>query len=155
MSAFVSIRNLKKNIWLNKSISKLYDCISFGIYLTLRSDWLFKSFPDVGGFFEAGTLVRYNLVPEVVAAASSLDEKSIIHNLPVETNLTREDLTFSFSTSTSPSLLVYVSSKTQDYMAVALRHNGKNHFLIWNRFQWTDIFCPLSLIYYCMLTSSH
>ncbi len=61
----------------------------------------------------------------MVAAASSLDEKSIIHNLPVETNLTREDLTFSFSTSTSPSLLVYVSSKTQDYMAVALRHNGK------------------------------
>ncbi|XP_043082923.1 contactin-associated protein-like 2a [Puntigrus tetrazona] len=79
---------------------------------------------DVGGFFEAGTLVKYNLVPEVVAAASSLDEKSIILNHPVETNLTREDLTFSFSTSTSPSLLVYVSSKTQDYMAVVLRHNG-------------------------------
>uniref|UniRef100_A0A671MS14 Contactin-associated protein-like 2 n=1 Tax=Sinocyclocheilus anshuiensis TaxID=1608454 RepID=A0A671MS14_9TELE len=79
---------------------------------------------DVGGFFEAGTLVKYNLVPEVVAAASSLDEKSVIHNLPVETNLTCEDLTFSFSTSTSPSLLVYVSSKTQDYMAVVLRHNG-------------------------------
>jgi len=64
----------------------------------------------------------------VVAAASSLDEKSIIHNLPVETNLTREDLTFSFSTSTSPSLLVYVSSKTQDYMAVVLHHNGKTLF---------------------------
>uniref|UniRef100_A0A8C2AZI7 Contactin associated protein 2 n=1 Tax=Cyprinus carpio TaxID=7962 RepID=A0A8C2AZI7_CYPCA len=80
---------------------------------------------DVGGFFEAGTLVKYNLVPEVVAAASSLDEKSVIHNLPVETNLTREDLTFSFSTSTSPSLLVYVSTKTQDYMAVVLRHNGR------------------------------
>ncbi|XP_016140973.1 contactin-associated protein-like 2a [Sinocyclocheilus grahami] len=79
---------------------------------------------DVGGFFEAGTLVKYNLVPEVMAAASSLDEKSVIHNLPVETNLTCEDLTFSFSTSTSPSLLVYVSSKTQDYMAVVLRHNG-------------------------------
>uniref|UniRef100_A0A8C1GNT1 Contactin associated protein 2 n=1 Tax=Cyprinus carpio TaxID=7962 RepID=A0A8C1GNT1_CYPCA len=79
---------------------------------------------DVGGFFEAGTLVKYNLVPEVVAAASSLDEKSVIHNLPVETNLTHEDLTFSFSTSTSPSLLVYISSKTQDYMAVVLRQNG-------------------------------
>ncbi|XP_067234833.1 contactin-associated protein-like 2a [Chanodichthys erythropterus] len=79
---------------------------------------------DVGGFFEAGTLVKYNLVPEVVAAASSLDEKSVIHHQPAETNLTREDLTFSFSTSTSPSLLVYVSSKTQDYMAVVLHHNG-------------------------------
>ncbi|XP_051969281.1 contactin-associated protein-like 2a isoform X2 [Xyrauchen texanus] len=79
---------------------------------------------DVGGFFEAGTLVRYNLIPEVVAAASGLDEKSKILSLPVETNLTREDLTFSFSTSTSPSILVYISSKTQDYMAVVLRHNG-------------------------------
>lgn len=86
------------------------------------------SFADVGGFFEAGTLVKYNLVPEVVAAASSLDEKSVIHHQPAETNLTREDLTFSFSTSTSPSLLVYVSSKTQDYMAVVLHHNGKTLF---------------------------
>ncbi|XP_051542697.1 contactin-associated protein-like 2 isoform X2 [Myxocyprinus asiaticus] len=79
---------------------------------------------DVGGFFEVGTLVRYNLIPEVMAAASNLDEKSIIPSLPIETNLTREDLTFSFSTSTSPSILVYISSKTQDYMAVVLRHNG-------------------------------
>uniref|UniRef100_A0A8C1GSC1 Contactin associated protein 2 n=1 Tax=Cyprinus carpio TaxID=7962 RepID=A0A8C1GSC1_CYPCA len=81
-------------------------------------------FCSKGQYAYAGTLVKYNLVPEVVAAASSLDEKSVIHNLPVETNLTHEDLTFSFSTSTSPSLLVYISSKTQDYMAVVLRQNG-------------------------------
>ncbi|TRY97728.1 hypothetical protein DNTS_005879, partial [Danionella cerebrum] len=78
---------------------------------------------DVGGYFEAGTLIKYNLIPEGIGASSSLDERNIIRNLPVESNLTREELTFSFSTSSSPSLLVYVSSKTQDYMAVVLHHN--------------------------------
>ncbi|KAI7792786.1 putative contactin-associated protein-like 2, partial [Triplophysa rosa] len=79
---------------------------------------------DVGGFFEAGTLVRYNLAPDGVAAASGLDDKRITHSVSTDMNLTRADLTFSFSTSTSPSVLVYVSSKTQDYMAVVLRLNG-------------------------------
>uniref|UniRef100_A0AAR2LU95 Contactin associated protein 2 n=1 Tax=Pygocentrus nattereri TaxID=42514 RepID=A0AAR2LU95_PYGNA len=79
---------------------------------------------DVGGFFEAGTLVRYNLVPDVVVAASSLDSKSVVQSLPTETNLTREDLAFSFSTSSAPSILLYISSRTQDYMAVVLRQNG-------------------------------
>ncbi|KAL6462889.1 hypothetical protein MHYP_G00293110 [Metynnis hypsauchen] len=79
---------------------------------------------DVGGFFEAGTLVRYNLVPDVVAAASSVDSKGVVQSLPTDTNLTREDLAFSFSTSTAPSILLYISSKTQDYMAVVLRQNG-------------------------------
>uniref|UniRef100_A0A8C5AQZ1 Contactin-associated protein-like 2 n=1 Tax=Gadus morhua TaxID=8049 RepID=A0A8C5AQZ1_GADMO len=41
-----------------------------------------------------------------------------------ETNLTREELVFSFSTSNAPAILVYVSSKTQDYLAVVLRNNG-------------------------------
>ncbi|XP_036413819.1 contactin-associated protein-like 2a [Colossoma macropomum] len=79
---------------------------------------------DVGGFFEAGTLVRYNLVPDVVAAASSMDGKDVVQSLPTETNLTREDVAFSFSTSSAPSVLLYISSKTQDYMAVVLRQNG-------------------------------
>ncbi|KAL7840825.1 hypothetical protein AOLI_G00261480 [Acnodon oligacanthus] len=79
---------------------------------------------DVGGFFEAGTLVRYNLVPDVVAAASSVESKGVVQSLLTETNLTREDLAFSFSTSSAPSILLYISSKTQDYMAVVLRQNG-------------------------------
>ncbi|XP_072544922.1 contactin-associated protein-like 2a [Salminus brasiliensis] len=79
---------------------------------------------DVGGFFEAGTLIRYNLVSDVVAAASSVDGKSVGPSLPTETNLTREDVAFSFSTSSTPSILFYISSKTQDYMAVVLRQNG-------------------------------
>uniref|UniRef100_A0A8B9JST0 Contactin associated protein like 2b n=1 Tax=Astyanax mexicanus TaxID=7994 RepID=A0A8B9JST0_ASTMX len=79
---------------------------------------------DVGGFFEAGTLIRYNLVSDVVAAASSVEGKSVGTSLPMETNLTREDVAFSFSTSSTPSILFYISSKTQDYMAVVLRQNG-------------------------------
>uniref|UniRef100_A0AAY4A133 Contactin-associated protein-like 2 n=1 Tax=Denticeps clupeoides TaxID=299321 RepID=A0AAY4A133_9TELE len=78
---------------------------------------------DIGGFFEAGTLVKYSFIPET-AAAPNKDAKDISQTSPLETNLTQEDLSFSFSTSSSPSILVYISSKSQDFMAVVLRHNG-------------------------------
>ncbi|KAL2085911.1 hypothetical protein ACEWY4_019231 [Coilia grayii] len=82
---------------------------------------------DIGGFFEAGTLVKYSFGSEVgnVAPSSDRDAQISVGELtPRETNLMREDLAFSFSTSTAPSMLVYVSSHTQDYMAVVLRQNG-------------------------------
>ncbi|KAI1889032.1 hypothetical protein AGOR_G00174880 [Albula goreensis] len=78
---------------------------------------------DVGGFFEAGTLVRYNFMPESASAAAK-EGKGISQSLAIEANLTQEELAFSFSTSHTPSILVYVSSKTQDYLAVVLRSNG-------------------------------
>ncbi|XP_070784599.1 contactin-associated protein-like 2a [Enoplosus armatus] len=79
---------------------------------------------DVGGFFEAGTLVKYNFMPEAVAGASR-DAKTLTHQLtPHEVNLTKEEVAFSFSTSNAPAILMYVSSKTQDYLAVVLRQNG-------------------------------
>ncbi|XP_044032587.1 contactin-associated protein-like 2a isoform X3 [Siniperca chuatsi] len=79
---------------------------------------------DVGGFFEAGTLVKYNFMPESVAGASR-DTKILTHHLtPHEVNLTKEEVAFSFSTSNAPAILMYVSSKTQDYLAVVLRQNG-------------------------------
>ncbi|XP_047424668.1 contactin-associated protein-like 2a isoform X2 [Mugil cephalus] len=79
---------------------------------------------DVGGFFEAGTLVKYNFMPEAVAGASR-DMKVVTHQLtPHEANLTKEEVAFSFSTSSAPAVLMYVSSKTQDYLAVVLRQNG-------------------------------
>ncbi|XP_068565864.1 contactin-associated protein-like 2a [Cebidichthys violaceus] len=79
---------------------------------------------DVGGFFEAGTLVKYNFMPEAVAGASR-DTKILTHQLtPHEVNLTKEEVAFSFSTSNAPAILMYVSSKTQDYLAVVLRQNG-------------------------------
>ncbi|CAJ1082341.1 contactin-associated protein-like 2a isoform X2 [Xyrichtys novacula] len=79
---------------------------------------------DVGGFFEAGTLVKYNFLPEAVAGASR-DSRILTHHLtPQEVNLTKEEVAFSFSTSNAPAILMYVSSRTQDYLAVVIRHNG-------------------------------
>lgn len=82
---------------------------------------------DVGGFFEAGTLVKYNFMPEAIAGASR-DTKVLTHQLtPHEVNLTKEEVGFSFSTSSAPAVLMYVSSKTHDYLAVVLRQNGESH----------------------------
>uniref|UniRef100_A0A8C6MCJ7 Contactin associated protein 2 n=1 Tax=Nothobranchius furzeri TaxID=105023 RepID=A0A8C6MCJ7_NOTFU len=79
---------------------------------------------DVGGFFEAGTMVKYNFMPEPVPGASK-DSKALPQQLMQnEVNLTKEEVAFSFSTSSAPAILMYVSSKAQDYLAVVLRHNG-------------------------------
>ncbi|KAF5903550.1 contactin-associated protein-like 2, partial [Clarias magur] len=79
---------------------------------------------DVGAFFEAGTLVRFNLVPEVSSSLSSMDGKDLSQTVSTDMNLTREVVTFSFSTSSTPSILLYISSRSQDYMAVVLHRNG-------------------------------
>jgi contactin associated protein-like 2 len=79
---------------------------------------------DVGGYFESGTLVRYDFLPEGGLPAIR-DVKSLSPLLPTEGNLTQEELVFSFSTSNAPSILVYISSRTQDYLAVVLRNNGE------------------------------
>lgn len=72
-------------------------------------------------------MVKYNFLPEAVAGASR-DTKIVTHELtPHEVNLTKEEVAFSFSTSNAPAILMYVSSKTQDYLAVVLRQNGKIH----------------------------
>ncbi|CAL8317485.1 unnamed protein product [Gadus morhua 'NCC'] len=80
---------------------------------------------DVGGYFESGTLVRYDFPSEAGPPASGAAPRGPQGTaLLGETNLTREELVFSFSTSNAPAILVYVSSKTQDYLAVVLRNNG-------------------------------
>ncbi|XP_037312497.1 contactin-associated protein-like 2a [Pungitius pungitius] len=79
---------------------------------------------DVGGFFEAGTLIKYNFMPEAVAGASRDSKLLTRQQTPHEVNLTKEEVAFSFSTSNAPAILMYVSSRTQDYLAVVLRRNG-------------------------------
>ncbi|XP_071390016.1 contactin-associated protein-like 2, partial [Centroberyx affinis] len=79
---------------------------------------------DVGGFFEAGTLVKYNFLPEAAAGANKDARILSLPLTPQEVNLTKEEVAFSFSTSNAPAILMYVSSKTQDYLAVVLRQNG-------------------------------
>ncbi|XP_015242102.1 PREDICTED: contactin-associated protein-like 2 isoform X1 [Cyprinodon variegatus] len=79
---------------------------------------------DIGGFFEAGTLVKYNFMPEAVQGTSK-DTKALTQQLmPNDVNLTKEEVTLSFSTTSTPAILMYVSSKMQDYLAVVLRHDG-------------------------------
>ncbi|XP_040027121.2 contactin-associated protein-like 2b [Gasterosteus aculeatus] len=79
---------------------------------------------DVGGYFETGTLVRYDFLPEGGTPAFQEMKSVSSVGVPGEANLTQEELVFSFSTSSAPSILVYISSRTQDYLAVVLRHNG-------------------------------
>lgn len=80
---------------------------------------------DVGGYFETGTLVRYDFPPEAANFALPDTKSQAGIGLLHGANLTQEELVFSFSTSSAPSILVYVSSRTQDYMAVVLKHNGR------------------------------
>uniref|UniRef100_A0A3P8TPM4 Contactin associated protein 2 n=1 Tax=Amphiprion percula TaxID=161767 RepID=A0A3P8TPM4_AMPPE len=79
---------------------------------------------DVGGYFETGTLVRYDFLPELGPFALQEMKSLSVVGIPSEANLTKEELVFSFSTYSAPSILVYISSRTQDYVAVVLRHNG-------------------------------
>lgn len=68
--------------------------------------------------------MRYDFLPE--AASFTLPEMKSLSGVgvPNEANLTQEELVISFSTSSTPSILVYISSRTQDSMSVVLRHNG-------------------------------
>nr|XP_046264880.1 contactin-associated protein-like 2b [Scatophagus argus] len=79
---------------------------------------------DVGGYFETGTVVRYDFPQEVGTSALGAVNSLSGFGVPSEANLTQEELVFSFSTSVAPSILVYISSRTEDYLAVVLRHNG-------------------------------
>ncbi|XP_072219814.1 contactin-associated protein-like 2b [Leuresthes tenuis] len=79
---------------------------------------------DVGGYFETGTLVRYDFLPDAGPSLLGGVKSSSGVGIPSEANLTQEVLVFSFSTYSAPSILVYISARTQDYVAVVLRHNG-------------------------------
>ncbi|XP_029429832.1 contactin-associated protein 1 [Rhinatrema bivittatum] len=76
----------------------------------------------VGGYFEAGTWLRFNILS---AAMVAVKELANIQILPVPGyNLTGEELQFSFSTTLAPAVLLYVSSFFKDYLAVLLREDG-------------------------------
>ncbi|XP_068275042.1 contactin-associated protein 1 [Nyctibius grandis] len=80
---------------------------------------------DIGGYFEEGTWVRYNILPVSLYAAREF--ASIVSSpwqpLPGY-NLTSEEVSFSFSTTSAPAVLLYVSSFVRDYMAVLIKDDG-------------------------------
>ncbi|XP_041121407.1 contactin-associated protein 1-like [Polyodon spathula] len=79
---------------------------------------------DIGGYFEPGTWLRYSIrsVPITLAAqfANILDPQSFTLGY----NQTSEEIVFSFSTTETPAVLLYISSFTNDYIAVVLKHDG-------------------------------
>lgn len=81
---------------------------------------------DIGGYFEEGTWVRYNILPMSLYAAR---EFASIISSPWEPlpgyNLTSEEVSFSFSTTSAPAVLLYVSSFVKDYMAVLIKDDGE------------------------------
>ncbi|XP_043920920.1 contactin-associated protein-like 2 [Protopterus annectens] len=79
---------------------------------------------DVGGFFEAGTWLRYNFQ---TSPSGAKELASVQLSSSSDFNLTKENLVFSFSTTNAPSILIYISSFTQDYMAVILKPNKILH----------------------------
>ncbi|KAL9823522.1 contactin-associated protein 1 [Geothlypis trichas] len=80
---------------------------------------------DIGGYFEEGTWVRYNILPISLYAAREF--ASIVSSpwqpLPGY-NLTSEEVSFSFSTTSAPAVLLYVSTFVKDYMAVLIKDDG-------------------------------
>ncbi|NXX97142.1 CNTP1 protein, partial [Centropus bengalensis] len=80
---------------------------------------------DIGGYFEEGAWVRYNILPMSLYAAREF--ASIIGSpwqpLPGY-NLTSEEVSFSFSTTSAPAVLLYVSTFVKDYMAVLIKDDG-------------------------------
>lgn len=80
---------------------------------------------DVGGYFEEGTWLLYNFQSTTVAKVTSSNEAGPLPQLPATDQYPeKEELFFSFSTSKSPCVLVYVSSHTQDYLAVMIKSSG-------------------------------
>ncbi|KAI6075273.1 Contactin-associated protein-like 2 [Aix galericulata] len=83
---------------------------------------------DVGAFFEEGMWLRYNF-HSPGTSMKDLVSRTLLSSTDPETtatdlNLNKEELSFSFSTTKSPCVLLYISSYTQDFMAVLVKPSG-------------------------------
>ncbi|XP_028607294.2 contactin-associated protein-like 2 isoform X1 [Podarcis muralis] len=83
---------------------------------------------DVGAFFEEGMWLRYNF-SSVGNNVKDLGSRTLLssketENVVSDQSLKKEELSFSFSTNKAPCILLYVSSYSQDYMAVLVNPSG-------------------------------
>ncbi|XP_071978133.1 contactin-associated protein-like 5 [Engystomops pustulosus] len=76
---------------------------------------------EVSAMFEAGTSVTYTFQEPYPVSRNSSASASAIY---ADTVISKENIAFSFLTAQAPSLLLYVSSAYQDYLAVILCRNG-------------------------------
>ncbi|XP_032652763.2 contactin-associated protein 1-like, partial [Chelonoidis abingdonii] len=98
------------------------NCVDSKYFCNCDADHAQWERPDIGAYFEPGTWVRYNILPAELSAAHAF--ASILSQPLPGYNLTSEELSFSFRTTTAPAVLIYVSSFRRDYVAVLIREDG-------------------------------
>uniref|UniRef100_A0A8C9SE52 Contactin associated protein 1 n=1 Tax=Scleropages formosus TaxID=113540 RepID=A0A8C9SE52_SCLFO len=79
---------------------------------------------DIGAFFEEGTWLRYNIRREAVSEEAQWAYWVDPHNFSLGYNHIGEEIEFSFSTTHTPAVLLYISSFVRDYIAVILKRDG-------------------------------
>ncbi|KAK9396603.1 contactin-associated protein-like 2 [Crotalus adamanteus] len=83
---------------------------------------------DVGAFFEEGMWLQYNFSSvgnnmKDSGSKTPLSSKES-ENFVSDLSLNKEEISFSFSTSKAPCILLYISAYSQDYMAVLVNPAG-------------------------------
>lgn len=116
--AQISTSQVSSNVFNPKGVSMLNFSLFFPSYVQ-----------DVGAFFEEGMWLRYNF-HSPGTSMKDLVSRTLLSSPDTETtepdlNLNKEELSFSFSTTKSPCVLLYISSYTQDFMAVLVKPSGK------------------------------
>uniref|UniRef100_A0A8C0ULA0 Contactin-associated protein-like 4 n=2 Tax=Cyanistes caeruleus TaxID=156563 RepID=A0A8C0ULA0_CYACU len=76
---------------------------------------------EISAYFWTGTSVTYNFQEYYTLAKNSSSHASSFY---ADMTLTREEITFAFRTTRTPSLLLYVSSFYKEYLSVILTRNG-------------------------------
>ncbi|XP_036408299.1 contactin-associated protein 1-like [Megalops cyprinoides] len=79
---------------------------------------------DIGGYFEAGAWLRYNIRSEAISDEAIWANWLDPHNFSLGYNQTSDEIEFSFSTTQTPAVLLYISSFVKDYIAVILKNDG-------------------------------
>ncbi|XP_048870641.1 contactin-associated protein 1-like isoform X1 [Brienomyrus brachyistius] len=79
---------------------------------------------DIGAYFEAGAWMRYNIRNEAISDESQWAYWLDPHNFSLGYNQTNDNIEFSFSTTHTPAVLLYISSFVRDYIAVLLKLDG-------------------------------
>lgn len=89
-------------------------------------------FSEVSAVFEAGTSVTYMFQePYPVTKNISLSSSAIY----ADAAPSKENIAFSFVTAQAPSLLLYINSSSQEYLAVLLCKNGE----YWQHEAWWSV----------------
>ncbi|XP_037654242.1 contactin-associated protein-like 3 [Choloepus didactylus] len=76
---------------------------------------------EISAYFETGSSVTYNFQEHDTLSENSSSLAASSHG---DVTLTREEVTLSFRTTRTPSLLLYVSSFHEEYLSVVLAKNG-------------------------------